>query len=66
MIYVLFPQGDLGWDDLRVFTTFGAAEAAVTPYTFIVAFEGTDELKPVWVYRMERGTLRRYPVSRSP
>ena len=66
MIYILLPRGDLGWDDLRVFTSFSAVERLVTPHTYIVAFEGTDELVAVWLYQLEQGRLRRYPVSPSP
>jgi hypothetical protein len=66
MVYVLLPRGDLGWDDLRIFTTFAAVEPLVTQSSYIIAFEGTDELKPMWVYQLEYGVLRRYPLSRSP
>jgi hypothetical protein len=41
-------------------------ERLVTPQSYIVAFEGTDELKAVWLYQLEQGRLRRYPVSPSP
>lgn len=64
MIYVLLPRGDLGWDDIRVFTSFAAVERLVTRDSFVVAFEGADELVPVWLYQLEHGTLRRYPISR--
>ena len=65
-MYVLLPRGDLGWDDLRVFTTFAAVERLIDRDHFVVAFEGTDELVAVWMYQLEQGRVRRYPVSRSP
>lgn len=66
MLYVLLPRGALDWDDIRMFTSFGAVEQMVTPQSYIIAFEGTDELKPCWIYQLEHGVLRRYPLSRSP
>jgi hypothetical protein len=66
MIYVLLPHGDLGWDDLRVFTSFPAVERLVTPFNYVIAFEGTDELEAVWLYQLEKGRLRRFPISPSP
>jgi hypothetical protein len=64
MLYVLLPRGDLAWDDLRLFTSFAHVESLVTTDTYILAFEGTDELTPVWIYQLEHGKLRRYPISR--
>lgn len=66
MLYLLLPRGPLDWDDIRVFTSFGAVERLVTPSSFVLALEGTDELTPVWFYQLEKGLLRRYPLSRSP
>ena len=66
MLYILLPRGSLDWDDIRVFSSFSAVEPLLTPETFLLAFEGTDELIPVWVYQLEHGVLRRYPLSRSP
>ena len=66
MLYVLLPRGSLDWDDIRVFTSFALAESLVTPEMVLLGFEGTDELTPVWMFQLERGVLRRYPLSRLP
>ena len=66
MLYVLLPRGTLEWDDIRVFTTFSAVEQQVTPDTYILAYEGTDELTPIWIYQLEKGKLQRWAISRSP
>lgn len=66
MLYVLLPRGALDWDDIRVFSSFSAVEQAVTPQSYIIAFEGTDELKPCWIYQLENGRLQRWALSRSP
>jgi hypothetical protein len=64
MIYVLLPHGDLGWDDLRIFTSFGAVERLIDGQHFAIGFEGTDELTPVWVFQLEKGEVMRWAVSR--
>lgn len=66
MVYVLLPRGGLDWDDLRIFTTFSAVERTITPETYVIAFEGTDELTPCWIYQLEKGKLERWALSRSP
>lgn len=65
MLYVLLPRGDLGWDDLRIFTTFAAVERLIDDEHFAIAFEGTDELSPMWVFQMEKGKLARWALTRS-
>jgi hypothetical protein len=64
MLYVLLPRerGLQTWGDIRIFTTFAAAEDLVTPLTYIVAFGGTPELKPVWIYQLDQGQPYRYLV----
>jgi hypothetical protein len=64
MMYIVFPRGDLGWDDIRIYSTFAAVERLLHTGTFAIAYEGTDELVPVWLFQMENGMLRRYPVNR--
>jgi hypothetical protein len=64
MIYALLPRGDLGWDDIRLFRSFALVEPLVTQGFYVIAFDGADELTPVWVFQLERGVLRRYPVNR--
>lgn len=64
MMYIVFPRGDLGWDDIRIYSTFSAVERLLDSGTFAIAYEGTDELVPVWLFQLERGMVRRYPVNR--
>ena len=64
MMYIVFPRGDLGWDDIRIYSTFAAVERLLHTGTFAIAYEGTDELIPVWLFQVEQGTVRRYPVNR--
>ena len=64
MMYIVFPRGDLGWDDIRVYTTFATVERLLHSGTFAIAYEGTDEMVPVWLFQVEHGMLRRYPVNR--
>lgn len=65
-MYIVFPRGDLGWDDIRVYTTFATVERLLHNGTFAIAYEGADELVPVWLFQVEQGRIRRYPVSPSP
>ena len=65
MVYLLLPRGSLDWDDLRLLTSFAHLEQLLSPTTYGLAFEGTDELMPVWLYQLERGQVRRYPISPS-
>jgi hypothetical protein len=66
MIYLLFPHGDIGWDDVRVFTSFGAVERLIDREHFAIGLEGVDELTPVWVFQLERGKIERWALTRSP
>lgn len=63
MIYLLLPRGTLDWDDVRIFTSFSAVERLITASTYVIGYEGIDELKPVWIYQLESGTIRRYALS---
>jgi hypothetical protein len=64
MMYIVFPRGDLGWDDIRIYTTFSAVERLLHAGTYAIGYEGADELIPVWLFQMESGRIRRYPVNR--
>jgi hypothetical protein len=64
MVYALLPRGSLDWDDIRIFTTFAAVEPLILQGTFVIAMEGTDELTPAWIYQLEQGRIRRYPINR--
>lgn len=66
MIYLLFPRGDIGWDDVRVFTSFGAVERLIDGAHFAVGLDGADELYPVWVFQLEKGKIERWALNRSP
>jgi len=64
MMYIVFPRGDLGWDDSRIYTTFSQVERQLHAGTFAIGYEGTDELVPVWLFQVEYGLIKRYPVNR--
>jgi hypothetical protein len=64
MLYILYPRTDLGWDDPRIFTTFARVEPLIDPEHFVIAYEGTDELVPVWIFQVEKGKVMRWAVSR--
>lgn len=66
MIYVLLPRGGIEWDDIRIFTTFAQVERLITSATYAIAFEGTDELVPCWIYQLEKGLVHRWAISPSP
>ena len=64
MIYMLVPQGGAEWEDVRLFTTFSSAEDAMkrVKNCFTVAFDGLDELKPVYLYSFKNGMIFRTPI----
>jgi hypothetical protein len=64
MLYVLYPRTDLGWDDPRIFTSFAQVEPLIDQDNFAIAYEGTDELTPVWIFQLEKGKITRWAVSR--
>lgn len=79
MLYLLVPTGDAEWKDMRLFTTFSAVEQVVSRgmdecrranlserWCFVIAYEGTDELRPVWGYTIYEGYLQRCAITSSP
>lgn len=64
MIYLLLPRGTLDWDDIRVLTTYAQVERELTLSTYAIAYEGTDELQPCWIYQIEAGKIQRWAISR--
>jgi hypothetical protein len=79
MIYLLVPTGNPEWDDMRLFTSFSAVEQVVAKgiderraarqherWCFVIAYEGTDEVRPVWGYTIYDGYLQRCAISQSP
>ena len=78
MLYLLVPTGNSEWQDMRIFTTFSSLEQAVERevrarqnqklnenWCFVVAYEGTDELTPVWGYYIMQGYLQRCAITQS-
>lgn len=63
MLYVLYPRAELEWDDPRIFTTFAGVEPLIDVDHFVIAYEGTDELLPVWIFQWEKGKVARWAVS---
>lgn len=75
MIYVLIPIW-AEWHDIRIFTTYAAMETEVlqraklrkqqgvdVEWCHVVAYEGSDELTPVWNYYINKQSLRLDRVS---
>ena len=78
MIYLLVPTGHPEWDDMRMFTSFSAVEQVVAKgidertskgqserWCFVIAYDGTDELRPVWGYMIYDGYLQRCAITQS-
>ncbi len=76
MLYILVPTGGAEWHDMRLFTTFSAVEQVVAKeiqerrseglpdrWCFVIAYDGTDELRPVWGYTIYEGYLQRYALT---
>lgn len=75
MIYIVLPHENHTWADMHVFTSFSAAEQCVLRSATIladaghdfnwctmVAYEGQDELVPIFLYRIvSPKQLRREP-----
>ena len=74
MIYIIVPHVKTSWDDVRVFTSYSAAEQAVLTaakgfaaagyepdWCLLVAYEGVDELRPVFLFTISDGWLYRQP-----
>jgi len=75
MIYIIIPHSTNTWENLRIFTSYSAAEQAVLKgargflreghdldWCYLVAYDGTDEVFPVYIYTIiAQDRLRRYP-----
>lgn len=75
MLYIIVPHTTSTWENLRIFTSFSAAESAIfiaargylkeghdPDWCYLVAYDGTDELFPVYLYTIVApDRLRRYP-----
>lgn len=79
MIYLLVPIGNPDWDDMRIFTSFSRVEQVVAKeiverkkrgqsdgWCFVIAYDGTDELFPLWGYVIYDGYLQRCAITQSP
>jgi len=79
MLYLLVPTGTPEWSDMRVFTSFSAVEQIVErealrrnqqritdAWCYVIAYEGVDELHPVWGYYLIDGRLQRFAITQSP
>lgn len=79
MLYLLVPTGNPEWDDMRLFSTFSAVERVVNNeiaarkskgqserWCFVIAYEGGEELAPVWGYMIYEGYLQRCAITQSP
>lgn len=66
MIYMLVPRGGAEWEDIRLFSTFSAVEDVMNrvkgDWCFTIAFDGMDELKPVFLYSFKNGMIFRTPI----
>ena len=64
---------------MRIFTTFSAVEQVVAKgieervarkeherWCFVIAYDGTDELLPMWGYMIYEGYLQRCAITQSP
>ncbi len=78
MIYLLVPTGHPDWDDMRIFTSFSMVEQVVAKgiedrrkagqserWCFVIAYNGTDELHPLWGYMIYDGYLQRCAITQS-
>jgi hypothetical protein len=75
MLYVLIPHQARSYEDFRFFTTFAFAEQSIfltargyqsqgqdPDWCVLIAYEGTDELRPVFIYSVSAADrLRRDP-----
>jgi len=67
MIYILYELGKTAeWDTLRMFTSFSSLEQAMVRENlknhYAVAYDGLDELVPVWSYQLIKGVLQRFSL----
>jgi hypothetical protein len=65
MIYIIFKRGKhIDWDEIRIFTSYSIVEQLVTSEDFyVIAYEGEDQLHPVWYYIFRQGRLQRFSLS---
>jgi hypothetical protein len=79
MLYLLVPTGNPEWDDMRMFTSFSAVEQValqeakirnqqriMDAWCFVIAYDGVDELRPMWGYYLIEGQLQRFAITQSP
>ena len=79
MLYLLVPTGNPEWMDMRMFTSFSAVEQVVITeakrrkqqrivdaWCFVIAYDGVDELVPMWGYYLIEGSLQRFAITQSP
>ena len=65
MIYLIFSIGKSAeWDELRIFTSFSSVEQAALKQRacYVVAYDGVDELVPVWMYQIVNGRLQQFSL----
>ncbi len=78
MIYLLVPTGNPDWDDMRLFSSFSMVEQVVAKgiedcrkcgrserWCFVIAYDGVDELRPLWGYMIYEGYLQRCAITQS-
>lgn len=68
MIFAIVPN-DAETSGLRLFTSYSAMEQVMrkTPNCFGVAYDGVDELVPVWIYTLQKsGIISRQYVTSLP
>jgi hypothetical protein len=79
MLYLLVPIVSTEWREMRLFTTFSAVEQVVAAgiaerqangvpdrWCYVIAYDGTDEVFPVWGYVIYEGYLQRFAITPSP
>jgi hypothetical protein len=63
---MLIPRGGAEWEDTRLFSSFSAVEQAMKKghydWCFAIAFDGIDELLPVYLYHFKNGAIVREPI----
>lgn len=63
---MLIPRGGAEWEDTRLFTSFSAVEQAMKKvkgdWCFTIAFDGVDELLPIYLYHFKNGVIVREPI----
>jgi hypothetical protein len=67
MIYALYEIGkSVEWDTIRIFTSFSSLEQKMVREKlknyYAVAYDGVDELVPVWCYQLSKGKLERFSL----